>query len=161
MIHIVGVDPGIVHTGVVRMRFSELQQKIEVTHFVLMGADGKLVKSWVNNAEELPTRIFVEDYRNRGNVYKTDTKMRDAVADIKHALPKAIVLDNTGSKQVVSKDLMELLGVWKFSTKTHHQDLRSAARIALFGMLKDNDLNRLLSDIVLAHLSGTPWEVQS
>lgn len=54
---------------------------------------------------------------------------------------------------------MNLLGVWKFSTVTHHQDLRSAARIALFGMLKNEETNRLLADVVADHLKGSDWDV--
>jgi hypothetical protein len=54
---------------------------------------------------------------------------------------------------------MELLGVWKFKTPTHHQDLRSAARILLLGMFKDPQLNKLIADIVRSHLRGKDWSV--
>lgn len=154
MLHIVGVDPGIVHTGVVRMSFETTDQLIVVTHVALAGC----IPVQVANVC-LDATVFVEDYRPRGNVYGTDAKMRDAVARLKQTMPKAKLLDNTGVKKVVTQDLMELLGVWKFSTPTHHQDLRSAARIALYGMLKDNNWNQLLSDIVRAKLDGGPWKV--
>ena len=71
------------------------------------------------------------------------------------------VLQNMGVKKVVKSPLMELLGVWNFNTPTHHQDLRSAARIGLLGMLKDDILNKLLTDIVADHLSGEAWDVHS
>jgi hypothetical protein len=66
-----------------------------------------------------------------------------------------------GVKKVVKSPLMELLGVWDFRLKTHHQDLRSAARIALLGMLKDDHLNKLLTDVVADHLRGENWNVHS
>jgi hypothetical protein len=62
---------------------------------------------------------------------------------------------------VVRRQLMELVGVWSFTTSTHHQDLRSAARIALLGMLKHAVTNELLADIVADHLKGTTWQVKS
>ena len=43
---------------------------------------------------------------------------------------------------------------------THHQDLRSAARIALLGMLRDEQMNRLLADVVRDHLAGETWTIQ-
>lgn len=158
MIHIVGVDPGIVHTGLVRMMFMPSRQ-IVVEHEVLAGCDAKAVKAFAYRNKAHVPQVFVEDYRPRANAFNTDSKMREAVSKLRAAMPQAKVLDNTGVKQVVTQDLMELLGVWKFSTPSHHQDLRSAARIALFGMLKDDRHNRLLSDIVLAHLEGQPWKV--
>jgi hypothetical protein len=75
-------------------------------------------------------------------------------------MPKATVVLNTGVKKIVKRPLMELLGVWSFATGTHHQDLRSAARIALYGMLKHEPLNRLLSDVVRDHLRGEDWDVR-
>ena len=76
-------------------------------------------------------------------------------------LKGSTVLPNMGVKKVVRRPLMELLGAWKFSTVTHHQDLRSAARIALLGMLKDPHMNRLLFDVVLDHIEGRTWRVHT
>jgi hypothetical protein len=71
------------------------------------------------------------------------------------------LLMNTGVKKVVRRQLMDLLGVWSFSTVTHHQDLRSAARIAIYGMLKHAVMNELLADVVADHLKGRTWQVKS
>jgi hypothetical protein len=84
--------------------------------------------------------------------------MLAAVADMRRET-RGTVLNNTGVKKVVRQPLMELLGVWKFSTTTHHQDLRSAARIALLGMLKHQELNRLLTEVVKDNLEGRGWRV--
>lgn len=156
--HVVGVDPGLVHTGVVRMSFVPTDKKIIVGHKVVLGPAAAAVRVWAVPLGKWPDALFIEAYRPRSNL-NSDERMVRAVGELKARMPSAVVLNNTGVKQVVKKSLMELLGVWSFSTKTHHQDLRSAARIALLGMLKDEDMNRLLSDIVAAHLKGDDWHV--
>jgi hypothetical protein len=42
---------------------------------------------------------------------------------------------------------------------TNHQDLRSAARIALLGMAKNEETNGVLASVVSAHLNNNPWTV--
>lgn len=154
MLRIVGVDPGLVHTGVVTFVFRPEDRTF--THFedVVSGLD-------VGRVEEIvtldhPAAVFIEAYRPRSH-YDNDARMGAAVNDLKRVLPNATALDNTGVKQVVSRELMELLGVWKFRTSTNHQDLRSAARIAIYGMLKDTEWNALLAQIVIDALDGNHW----
>ena len=110
----------------------------------------------VNNITK--AHAFIEKYQPRA-VLGTDARMVKAVNDLKAELPHAKVVLNTGSKKVVKRPLMELLGVAKFSTPTHHQDLVAAARIAVLGMLKDRDLNKVLANVVLDHLNGRTWDV--
>jgi hypothetical protein len=157
--HIVGIDPGLVHTGLVRMIFLPIGDRIIVQHHVVLGDKPDEVADWIGSTTcRVRARIFGEDYRTRSS-FNTDPRMREAVSNLKARLPSAVFLDNMGVKGVVKRPLMELLGVWKFSTPTHHQDLRSAARIALFGMLKDPELNAVITAAVKAHLAGRPWQV--
>ena len=65
-----------------------------------------------------------------------------AEQDLRRVMPDARFLPNMGIKRVITQDLMELLEVWSFTTATHHQDLRAAARIALLGMVKDDTTER-------------------
>jgi hypothetical protein len=154
--HVVGVDPGLVHTGVVRMVFTPASQEVWVRHEAINGLDAAAVAKWCQaEAREQKPTIFIEGYRPRSNL-NNDKRMVEGVAAIRKATGGQ-VLDNTGVKKVVRKSLMDLLGVWSFSTVTHHQDLRSAARIALLGMAKDGDMNRLLADIVRDHVEGRDW----
>jgi hypothetical protein len=74
-------------------------------------------------------------------------------------LRNAELVRNTGVKQVVPQELMQLLKVWTFSTATNHDDLRAAARIGLYGMAKVPALNHILADVVRALLDGDPWIV--
>jgi len=161
--HIVGVDPGLVHTGVVRMVFDPQHHEIIVEHEAVIGPNANSVVAWARESKikpywQAPT-CFIEGYRPRSN-FNTDKRMTQAVSNMHQALPGSKVLDNTGVKKVVRRQLMQLLGVWTFGTPTHHDDLRSAARIALLGMLKDEQTNQLLADVVRDHLAGDTWVVK-
>lgn len=163
--HVVGVDPGLVHTGVVSLLFIPDDKTVTVQDTVVAGPDGAEVWNAVDNGSVpgIPSHVFIEKYQPRSHL-STDAEMAKGVIEIKRVLDAeridTQVLLNTGVKKVVRKHLMELLDVWNFSTPTHHQDLRSAARIALLGMLKDEQMNRLIADIVLAKLKGRPWDVR-
>ena len=157
--HIVGVDPGLVHTGVVRLVFRPDEKAVDVAHQAIVGPDAAAVRAWaVPDPHDWP-RIFIEKYQPRSH-FAGDVRMVEAQANLKTRLPSAQLLLNTGVKQVVRKSLMELLGIWRFTTVTNHQDLRSAGRIALYGMLKDEELNRLLADVVRDQLKGDDWDVR-
>lgn len=163
--HVLGVDPGLVHTGCVSLAFFPKMGEVHVCHEAVAGPNAAAVNqfpadAWSRlpyNIGYVPPAIFIEAYRPR-SAFNTDARMGEAVSRIR-AATRGTVLDNTGVKKVVKQPLMELLGCWKFSTVTHHQDLRSAARIALLGMLKDDDMNRLIADVVRDHLAGKTWQV--
>lgn len=144
-----------VHTGVVMFWFQDDVPQIQVHHTAIVGPDADAVLDWINTSE--PDATFVEGYRPRSH-FDTDARMTKAVQDMRQ-LPNVTVLMNTGVKKVVKRDLMQLLGVWDFATPTHHQDLRSAARIALLGMLKHEPYNRLLTQVVKDHLAGRTWPI--
>jgi hypothetical protein len=157
--HVVGVDTGLVTTGVVRMVFRSKQQAIEISHEAVKGPDSKAVKDWVENPlnVKVPPAVYIEAYNPRHH-YKQDQRMVISVQAMRQ-FTGGTVLPNTAVKKVVRRGLMELVGVWSFGTVTHHQDLRSAARIALLGMLKDQQMNQLLADVVRDHLAGNTWSV--
>lgn len=155
--HVVGIDPGLVHTGVVGFAFNPYTKALGIKHEVVLGKDPAKINDWLNREMFSPDRIFIEGYRQRSS-FNSDVRMIELVRDIRLAT-KGTVLDNTGVKKVVKRDLMEVLGVWKFSTPTHHQDLRSAARIALYGMLKDDALNAVVTGVLVDHLNGKPWYI--
>ncbi len=169
MIVILGIDPGLVHSGLVMFCFSTVHYAFYVESRVVPGILDKKGKRQVDiegikeAAEELLKaigqanfdRVFIEDYRPRSN-FENDSRMSTAVSDLRK-IPNAHVLSNTGTVKLVKPALMKLLGVWTFSTTTHHQDLRAAARIALLGMFKEPELNILIGNFVSDSLSGNPW----
>ena len=157
--HVVGVDPGIVDTGCVRMLFKPGLKVLSVEHKVIPGDDAKAVAEWVFDSSLIyvPT-TFVEKYTPRLKM-DSDARMVQAEQNLRRELHGALFLPNTGVKRVIPQTLMEVFGVWRWPTVTHHQDLRSAARIALLGMVKEPRLNRVMADVVRDHLEGKPWTV--
>lgn len=170
--HVVGIDPGLVHTGVVRMIFDPYDRVVTVEAEPVVGPNGSAVRGFIDEGSRrlfdnidrrllhLRPPVFIEGYRPRSH-FDTDARMVKAVHDIKTCVPWSKVLNNTGVKKVVTEDLMRLLGVWRFAAVTHHQDLRSAARIGLLGMYKIPELNRVVADVVADHLAGRPWDVRA
>lgn len=156
--HIIGIDPGIVHTGVVSLLFLPNMREVRVEADVILGLDGPACRRWVESRVPLrQASIYVEKFRSRSNLGH-DAEMIRGVETIRSCV-HGKVLDNTGIKKVVKRPVLEALGIWKFTIVTHHDDLRSAARIAVLGMLKEH--NELLADVVCDHLDGKPWRVHS
>ena len=152
---VVGVDPGLVNTGMVALRFSRSHRSMIIEEEALIGIDPNSALQFTTNYPA--NHIFIEAYRPRSH-FDTDAKMGEGVNELRRRLKGSVTLSNTGVKQVVRQPLMELLHCWNFSTRTNHQDLRSAARIAILGMLKDPELNELLALIVHDHLKDKPWD---
>ena len=97
--------------------------------------------------------IYMEAYRTR-SAWNSDPEMQAGIARIKKAAPRVEIVTNMGVKKVVTNELMKLLGVYTFAQKSHHQDLRSAARIGLMGALKVEPFNRALYKIATKKLEG-------
>lgn len=152
--HVVGVDPGLVNTGVVDLQFWPRARKLEIRHTVVDGPDAAAVAACITGTPA----IYVEAYRPRQNL-NSDTRMMRAEVELRAVLNGARFLPNMGIKRVVTADLLRLVEVWKFPTATHHHDLRAASRIALLGMVKHRDTNVVLADLVRAHLDGDPWTI--
>lgn len=148
-----GIDPGIVDTGVVRLQFETDLRWFRVDTLVADGikpAAYDQVQEFVQAAPSGP--VYIEDYRVRQR-YSNDTDMLLAVDRFRITVPHAVLVNNTGSKQVIRPKLLDLLTIRRFGIKTHHRDLEAAARIMIYGMLKDPDENELLSQFVDDHLS--------
>ena len=156
--HVIGVDPGLVHTGVVGLLFGTKARRVTISHVVIDGPDAAAVAIWVQSKAALRSKVFVEAYRPRQNL-NADQRMTQVEHELRRELPSAKFLPNMGIKRVITQEMMDLLEVWTFPSTTHHQDLRSAARIALLGMVKDPDMNVILADVVHAHIDGRPWTI--
>lgn len=158
---IIGVDPGLVHTGVVGLEFNPGARVLDVHHRVIDGLDPVETRAQVEDIIKprafASIDTFIEYYRPRSG-FATDERMVQANVTFKDSLHGKLVR-NTGVKKIVGKDMLELLHVWKFPTATHHDDLRSAARIAILGMLLDPILNRVVYDYAIDHSEGRPWYV--
>lgn len=160
---IVGIDPGLRDTGVVHMTFDPGIKMMSVDTLVVHHSDvdttTQTVKYWLDKKPALePARIFIERYVSRPGM-STSASMTELERGLVMSLPRAELVRNTGVKQIVPQELMQMLKVWTFGTTTNHDDLRAAARIGLYGMAKDIHLNKILADVVRAMLDGEPWLV--
>lgn len=159
---VIGVDPGLVHTGIVMLDFRLEQRELTVDHRVVDGLDSRAarqeVESMAGHKPYSTLDIFIEWYRPRSG-FSVDERMVQANSDFRQDL-SGTLLRNTGVKKVITTDLMKLLHVWTFSSKTHHQDLRSAARIAVLGMLLDPTLNSVLYLFTTDNTDGRDWNVR-
>ena len=158
---VIGVDPGIVHTGIVFLDFDTQQRELTVKHAVVDGLDApaarQVITGWTGRAMST-LDIFIEEYRPRSG-FGVNQPMMVANAEFRNELGGTL-RPNTGVTKVVSRELMELCHVWSFSTTTHHQDLRSAARIALLGMMLDPALNKVLYTYATDNIDGRDWDVR-
>lgn len=155
-----GVDPGIVHTGVVTLGIAPGAHALYVNHAAIVGPNANAVAGVIDAEEhrmKCGSTTFIEGYKPRHHM-SHDKEMLVAVQEMR-TVTGGKVIDNMGIKKIVMPKLLEVLGIRKFSTPTHHQDLLSAARILVLGMLKDDDLNKVLADIVMDHLAGNSWRV--
>ena len=166
---IIGIDPGIVHTGIVayaicthgNVRITMIYRVIDTEdaakderHRIISDGVSQFLEDMLPilvsrdyAVQETPMLIFIEDYRSRASSNKPDAQMREIVSALRRLLPLANVVDNTGSKKVARPELMRSLGLNTFRA-THHQDLQAASRIMIYGALKQEHLNALLAELL-------------
>lgn len=152
IITLIGIDPGLVDSGAVTFKIDTAKLALTVSAEKLVGSDPAPIEDYLKRHSTKDTLTFVEAYRDRGTSFSTHKVMREIEAALRRSQPGIVVLDNTGVKKVVSPALMRMLDCWTFSTVTNHQDLRSAARIALYGGLKNPDINDFLTKYVMKQL---------
>ena len=85
-----------------------------------------------------PDVVVVEQFEARDNDKSKDNSVLETIDFIKTCYPDLILQRNGGYQTDVPNELLKALGLWKFG-KSHHQDVRAAARLALFYAMR-NDL---------------------
>lgn len=151
-----GIDPGLVHTGIVRLSFYD-DHSLTVKTDIVNGLDAEAVKLAVG--QERFDDVFIEKYEPRKN-YGSDVRMLQGQKEIASQLDGSLLLRNMGVTRTITPELMKALELYSFKKTTHHQDLRSAARIALLGMVRDPRLNVILANVVRDYLDGNQWVVE-
>ena len=166
-LQIVGVDPGLVDTGIVGITFYGAVREWAVDTKVVRAQSPSNKMSELEIADAVHdmrmrarySKLFVEEYRPRLKLH-TDKEMLELQTLLRQQLKDATFLPNMGIKQLITSDFMKMLDVWNFPrSTTHHHDLRSAARIALLGAIKDIEasayVNQFASNQILPF--GKPW----
>ena len=128
------------------------------TGIVLM-KNGKLLDNWclpfgVKGFKEWyetvgstlkPDVVVVEQFEARDNDKAKDNSVLETIDFIKMCYPDLILQRNAGYKSDVPDELLKKLGLWKFE-KSHHEDVRAAARLALFYAMR-NDLEDFVNGV--------------
>ena len=172
---LIGIDPGIIDTGIVSIRLDTIRQQWNITTQVWSNVTRIVERAMVidpdfldeiaafvqhEESENKATFTGIEGYRQRGRNVQQDQRMLGLVQSIHATLKGSHIVDNTGIKNVVTEPMLALFQVNRFP-KTHHADLKSAARVALKLGISNEVLNRILSDFVRDNLNGTPWSLSS
>ena len=155
MLELVGIDPGLVSTGLVYIKLMPDKKEFVTMSHAIDGMDAETVAQRAGLYS--PATVFVEDYRPR-NKLQQSLPMVKGMALLQEALPKAKFLPNWGVTSLVTKPMLELLDLWRSTIWTNHNDIRSAARIGLLAGLKDREFNSALATLVEDSLSSTPWK---
>ena len=97
---------------------------------------GKTIKSDV---------VVIEKFEARDNDRSKDNTVLQTIDSIQMHYPDAILQRNAGYQSDIPNALLKKLGLWKFD-KSHHQDVRAAARLGLFWAMR-NDIQEVIEDI--------------
>ena len=176
---IVGIDPGLVHTGIVRLDVDLKQRTITRAIGLVSAARDELgtfdsLKTAVKTRLALASvlhettpaasepHVFVEGYRQRGNSNNENIYMIALINELRKALQpfSPSVIDNMGVKKIVTVSMLRKLELDRFPTPSNHQDLLSAARIGIYGALKSPLLNGVLYEVLTGIEDGQTWLVR-
>lgn len=150
MTTIVGIDPGEVNTGVVAFTINPALTT-DIRHEAFKKIPENEIAEWLTQNTDSNAHVFIEGFRRRAGW--SSSSMVAGESRLKQRLPHATIVQNMGVKKVVPNETLRLLGLYTFTTPTHHQDLRAAARIGLFGALQDEALNYILYRLI-SHTLG-------
>lgn len=89
--------------------------------------------------------VVVEEYQVRDNDYSRDNSVAETVEAIQLCYPDAELVKNAGYVSDIPDSLLRELNLWTFD-KSHHQDVRAAARLALFWAQR-KDVEEVIQDI--------------
>ena len=90
-------------------------------------------------------KVIFEHFEARDNSKSKDNSVLETIAEIQRLIPCAEPFRNGGYKSDGPDELLKALGLWKFG-KSHHQDCRAAARLALFYAMR-NDLEDFVNGV--------------
>lgn len=117
-----------------------------IKHWVV-GYSVKDIRNWYENEGRFlkPDIVVIEKYEARDNDLAKDNSVLETIALFQILFPDAILQRNAGYQSDIPNSLLKKLGLWKFD-KSHHQDVRAAARLGLFWAMR-NDIEEVVQDI--------------
>lgn len=143
---ILAIDPSSAKTETSTNGIVLLDNAKLVEHWVI-GYSVKDIRSWYENEGRFlkPDIVVIEKYEARDNDLAKDNSVLETIALFQILFPDAILQRNAGYQSDIPNSLLKKLGLWKFD-KSHHQDVRAAARLGLFWAMR-NDIEEVVQDI--------------
>lgn len=89
--------------------------------------------------------VVIEEFEARDNDKSKDNTVLQTIAHFQNYFPNAILQRNAGYQSDIPDALLKKLDLWKFD-KSHHNDVRAAARLGLFYAMR-NDIEEVVYDI--------------
>lgn len=90
-------------------------------------------------------KVIFEHFEARDNSKSKDNSVIETIAEIQRLIPNTEPFRNGGYQTDVPNELLKALDLWKFG-KSHHQDVRAAARLALFYAMR-NDIEDFVNGV--------------
>lgn len=144
---ILAIDPGSAKVagstnGIVLLDNAKL-----VNHWVVPSARVQDIRNWFEDVGRFldVDVVVIEKFEARDNDKSKDNSVLENVALFQVLFPESVLQRNAGYQSDIPNELLKRLGLWKFE-KSHHQDVRAAARLGLFYAMR-NDIKEVIDDI--------------
>ena len=144
---ILAIDPGSAKVASSTNGIVLLDNAKLVNHWVVPSAKVQDVRNWFEEVGRFldVDVVVIEKFEARDNDKSKDNSVLENVALFQVLFPESVLQRNAGYQSDIPNELLKRLGLWKFE-KSHHQDVRAAARLGLFWAMR-NDIKEVIDDI--------------
>lgn len=144
---ILAIDPGSAKVASSTNGIVLLDNAKLVNHWVVPSARVHDIRNWFEEVGRFLDAdvVVIEKFEARDNDKSKDNSVLENVALFQVLFPESVLQRNAGYQSDIPNELLKCLGLWKFE-KSHHQDVRAAARLGLFYALR-NDVKEVIDDI--------------
>lgn len=144
---ILAIDPGSAKVASSTNGIVLLDNAKLVNHWVVPSAKVQDIRNWFEEVGRFldVDVVVIEKFEARDNDKSKDNSVLENVALFQVLFPESVLQRNAGYQSDIPNELLKQLGLWKFE-KSHHQDVRAAARLGLFWAMR-NDVKEVIDDI--------------
>lgn len=144
---ILAIDPGSAKVASSTNGIVLLDNAKLVNHWVVPSAKVQDIRNWFEEVGRFLDAdvVVIEKFEARDNDKSKDNSVLENVALFQVLFPESVLQRNAGYQTDIPNELLKRLGLWKFE-KSHHQDVRAAARLGLFWAMR-NDVKEVIDDI--------------
>ena len=144
---ILAIDPGSAKVASSTNGIVLLDNAKLVNYWVVPSARVHDIRNWFEEVGRFldVDVVVIEKFEARDNDKSKDNSVLENVALFQVLFPESVLQRNAGYQTDIPNELLKRLGLWKFE-KSHHQDVRAAARLGLFYAMR-NDIEEVIKDI--------------